>query len=149
MPPHATHGRLTDIKGDDHPTWQSPSLQNAEVVLPKSIHDTMKEFAETIAYTNPTSGTTLGKASIKANKVAEKIPAPVMKDDFLFVKAGLSQLEATSRDPTIQATPIWLCRATSDEVVPTSNLSQRKVSDEDQFDVQWCPSFCLPRPTQP
>eukprot|EP00966_Prymnesium_polylepis_P193708 4489947-Prymnesium_polylepis.1 len=64
----------------------------ADAPLPKPLFEQLKEFNETIQYTNPTSKTIYTNRKSRGNLVAanlanEKIPEPVRKSEVLFVEA--------------------------------------------------------------
>jgi hypothetical protein len=44
------------VPQDSLPAWQMPALQKGAVEMPKHISEKLKEFNETIHYTNPIAG---------------------------------------------------------------------------------------------
>jgi urea transporter len=47
---------LDAIPQESLPEWQMPALQGATMEMPKHISEKLKEFNETIHYTNPIAG---------------------------------------------------------------------------------------------
>lgn len=83
--------KLADVPNGALPQWQLPPLLIADAPLPKPLFEQLKEYKETIQYTNPTSKTiytnhkSRGQVGVDANLVNERIPEPVRKGEILFV----------------------------------------------------------------
>mmetsp|Transcript_12125 Transcript_12125/g.31819 ORF Transcript_12125/g.31819 Transcript_12125/m.31819 type:complete len:706 (+) Transcript_12125:1194-3311(+) len=136
--------KLADVPDAARPAWQLPPTLIADAPLPKPLFEQLKEYNETIQYTNPTSKTIYTNHKSRGNLVAanlanEKIPDPVRKGEMLFVKA--EQGDETFESNQFAATPLWACQACDEEPVPTNSASARTVSDEDVFNVAWWACF--------
>ena len=84
--------KLADVPDAARPALQLPPTLIADAPLPKPLFEQLKEYNETIQYTNPTSKTIYTNHKSRGNLVAanlanEKIPDPVRKGEMLFVKA--------------------------------------------------------------
>jgi len=120
---------LDMVPQEMRPAWQMPPLQGPAIEMPKHISEKLKEFNETIHYTNPIAGQILRNAQVQTNLDEQQQDALAQKvevGDKVLIQPDWTDVDEETKKA--MDTPLWLAKITD-------------ASDKDVVNVAWYLTF--------
>ena len=99
-------------------------------------------YAESIAYTNPVSGASVGAQQLR-NLRADSREVPVLKKDDIILVFPAADVIQASRVAPGEKLPFWVCKLIEDEDAELDQYGLRRVpsTDTDKFQIAWLGVF--------